>query len=72
MAENKTQKKVLILCGDYMENSEVMVPFQALLAYSVAVDAVCPSKKASDVCRTAVHQLSTHQGKKRNVLHVLQ
>ncbi|MCD7446442.1 hypothetical protein HAX54_007754 [Datura stramonium] len=39
----------------------VMVPFQALLAYGVAVDAVCPGKKAGDVCRTAIHQLSGHQ-----------
>lgn len=38
-----------------------MVPFQALLAYGVAVDAVCPDKKAGDVCRTAIHQLATHQ-----------
>ncbi|KAK4360881.1 hypothetical protein RND71_019833 [Anisodus tanguticus] len=36
---------------------KVMVPFQALLAYGVAVDAVCPG----DVCRTAVHQFSGHQ-----------
>lgn len=38
-----------------------MVPFQALLAYGVAVDAVCPGKKAGDICRTSVHQLSGHQ-----------
>ncbi|KAH9602428.1 hypothetical protein KSS87_013027 [Heliosperma pusillum] len=61
MAEKNPQKKVLILCGDYMEDYEVMVPFQALLAYGVAVDAVCPGKKSGDVCRTAVHQLSTYQ-----------
>lgn len=40
---------------------QVMVPFQALLAYGVAVDAVCPGKKAGDICRTSVHQLSGHQ-----------
>ncbi|KAF3647975.1 Protein DJ-1 -like protein D [Capsicum annuum] len=55
------QKRVLLLCGDYVEDYEVMVPFQALLAYGVAVDAVCPGKKAGDVCRTSVHQLSHHQ-----------
>lgn len=38
-----------------------MVPFQALLAYGVSVDAACPQKKAGDVCRTAVHSLSGHQ-----------
>ncbi|KMT13316.1 hypothetical protein BVRB_4g084590 [Beta vulgaris subsp. vulgaris] len=61
MADSKVQKRVLLLCGDFMEDYEVMVPFQALLAYGVAVDAVCPDKKAGDVCRTAIHQLSAHQ-----------
>ncbi|GAA0168073.1 cysteine protease [Lithospermum erythrorhizon] len=55
------EKRVLLLCGDYVEDYEVMVPFQALLAYGVAVDAVCPGKKAGDVCRTAIHQLSVYQ-----------
>ncbi|XP_054795631.1 protein DJ-1 homolog D-like [Prosopis cineraria] len=55
------QKRVLLLCGDYMEDYETMIPFQALQAYGVSVDAVCPGKKAGDVCRTAVHQLSVYQ-----------
>lgn len=38
-----------------------MVPFQALQAYGIDVDAVCPGKKAGDVCRTSVHQFSGHQ-----------
>jgi len=38
-----------------------MVPFQALQAYGVSVDAVCPSKKAGNICRTAVHQGIGHQ-----------
>uniref|UniRef100_A0A1D1XD75 Intracellular protease 1 n=1 Tax=Anthurium amnicola TaxID=1678845 RepID=A0A1D1XD75_9ARAE len=54
-------KTVLILCGDYMEDYEVMVPFQALQAYGLSVDAVCPGKKAGDICRTAVHQRFGHQ-----------
>ncbi|RVW61097.1 Protein DJ-1-like D [Vitis vinifera] len=58
---HKMAKSVLILCGDYMEDYEVMVPFQALLAYGVSVHAVCPGKKAGDVCRTAVHQGLGHQ-----------
>lgn len=44
-----------------MEDYEVMVPFQALQAYGVAVDAVCPGKKAGDICRTAIHQPMGHQ-----------
>lgn len=55
------QKRVLLLCGDYMEDYEAMVPFQALLAYGISVDAVCPGKKAGDICRTAIHQSSAHQ-----------
>ncbi|PIN16056.1 putative transcriptional regulator DJ-1 [Handroanthus impetiginosus] len=55
------QKRVLLLCGDYTEDYEVMVPFQALLAYGLSVDAVCPGKKAGDVCRTAIHDSFGHQ-----------
>ncbi|XP_050227811.1 protein DJ-1 homolog D-like [Mercurialis annua] len=55
------EKRVLLLCGDYMEDHEAMVPFQALLAFGVKVDAVCPGKKTGEFCRTAVHQFSIHQ-----------
>ncbi|GFY87674.1 class I glutamine amidotransferase-like superfamily protein [Actinidia rufa] len=61
MANSRAQRNVLILCGDYMEDYEAMVPFQALLAYGVSVDAVCPGKKAGDICRTAIQQFSRHQ-----------
>ncbi|KAJ0042629.1 hypothetical protein Pint_18292 [Pistacia integerrima] len=54
MANSNGKRSVLLLCGDYMEDYEAMVPFQALLAYGVSVHAVCPGKKAGDVCRTAV------------------
>ncbi|KAE8713357.1 Protein DJ-1-like protein D [Hibiscus syriacus] len=57
----KSGKSVVLLCGDYVEDYEVMVPFQALLAYGVSVAAVCPGKKAGEVCRTAVHYLAGHQ-----------
>ena len=55
MSDSNQQKKILILCGDFMEDYEVMVPFQALLAFGYAVDAVSPGKKAGDRCRTAIH-----------------
>ncbi|KAI4324264.1 hypothetical protein L6164_023817 [Bauhinia variegata] len=54
-------KRVLVICGDFMEDAEVMVPIQALQAYGVFVDAVSPGKKAGDFCRTSVHQNSGHQ-----------
>ncbi|ONI15028.1 hypothetical protein PRUPE_3G022000 [Prunus persica] len=53
----KGERRVLLVLGDYVEDYEAMVPFQALQAYGVSVDAVCPGKKAGDICRTAIHQL---------------
>ncbi|CAL0315690.1 unnamed protein product [Lupinus luteus] len=54
-------KSVLLICGDYMEDYEAMVPFQALQAYGLTVHAVCPGKKVGDLCRTSIHQDSGHQ-----------
>ena len=53
--------QLLVLCGDYMEDYEVMVPYQTLLALGYTVDAVCPGKKAGDVCRTAIHDFEGDQ-----------
>lgn len=54
-------KKILMLVGDYVEDYEVMVPFQALLAVGHTVHAVCPDKKAGDSVRTAVHDFEGDQ-----------
>lgn len=35
---------------------QAIVPFQALQAYGVQVDAVCPGKMAGDVCRTVKYK----------------
>ena len=48
-------QKILLLAGDFTEDYETMVPFQALSMLGYQVDAVCPDKKAGDVVRTAVH-----------------
>lgn len=48
-------KKILMFVGDFTEDYETMVPFQALSMLGYQVDAVCPDKKAGDVVRTAVH-----------------
>ena len=48
-------KKILMICGDYCEDYETMVPFQALLAVGHTVHAVCPDKKAGDHIKTAIH-----------------
>jgi protease I len=54
-------KKILMLAGDYVEDYEVMVPFQALLMVGHTVHAVCPNKKAGDKVRTAVHDFEGDQ-----------
>ena len=54
-------KKLLMLVGDYVEDYEVMVPFQALLMVGHRVDAVCPNKKAGESVRTAIHDFEGDQ-----------
>ncbi|MFZ7126965.1 MAG: DJ-1/PfpI family protein [Desulfobacterales bacterium] len=54
-------KKILFLVGDYVEDYEVMVPFQALQAVGHTVHAVCPDKKAGEQVRTAVHDFEGDQ-----------
>ena len=54
-------KKILMVCGDYCEDYETMVPFQALLAVGHTVHAVCPDKKAGDSIKTAIHDFEGAQ-----------
>ncbi|MDZ8092517.1 MAG: DJ-1/PfpI family protein [Nostoc sp. DedQUE05] len=54
-------KKLLMLVGDYVEDYEVMVPFQTLQVVGHTVHAVCPDKKAGDKVRTAVHDFEGDQ-----------
>ncbi len=54
-------KKILMLVGDFVEDYEVMVPFQALLMVGHTVHAVCPGKKAGETVRTAVHDFEGDQ-----------
>jgi len=54
-------KKILMLVGDYVEDYEVMVPFQTLLMVGHQVEAVCPNKKAGEVVRTAIHDFEGDQ-----------
>jgi protease I len=54
-------KKILMIVGDYVEDYEVMVPFQALLMVGHTVHAVCPDKKAGETVRTAVHDFDGDQ-----------
>ena len=54
-------KKILFLVGDFAEDYEVMVPFQALSMLGYVVHAVCPEKKAGDQIKTAIHDFEGHQ-----------
>lgn len=54
-------KKILMLVGDYVEDYEVMVPFQALLMVGHHVHAVCPDKTAGQSVRTAIHDFEGEQ-----------
>src|SRR6202142_3548596 len=55
------KKNILMLVGDYVEDYEVMVPFQALQMVGHTVHAVCPGKKAGEKVRTAVHDFEGDQ-----------
>lgn len=54
-------KKILMVVGDYVEDYEVMIPFQALLMVGHQVQAVCPGKKAGEAVRTAIHDFEGDQ-----------
>ncbi|MCO7514582.1 DJ-1/PfpI family protein [Pseudomonas guariconensis] len=56
-----TAKKILMLVGDYVEDYEVMVPFQALKMVGHTVHAVCPEKLAGQTVRTAIHDFEGDQ-----------
>lgn len=48
-------QKLLMIVGDFVEDYEVMVPFQALQAVGHTVHAVCPDKQSGDSVKTAIH-----------------
>jgi protease I len=53
--------KILMITGDFVEDYENMVPFQALLAMGHEIDAVCPDKKAGDSIATSIHDFEGDQ-----------
>jgi len=56
-----SKKSILMLIGDYVEDYEVMVPFQALRMVGHTVHAVCPGKKSGESVRTAIHDFEGDQ-----------
>ncbi len=53
--------KLLLLAGDFVEDYEIMVPFQALQMVGHQVDAICPGKKKGEQVRTAIHDFEGDQ-----------
>ena len=53
--------KLLLLAGDFVEDYEIVVPFQALQMVGHTVHAVCPGKKKGDQVRTAIHDFEGDQ-----------
>ncbi|MBD1425858.1 DJ-1/PfpI family protein [Sphingobacterium arenae] len=54
-------KKVLLLVGDYVEDYEAMVPFQAMESVGIKVDAIAPDRKSGDTVPTAIHDFTGDQ-----------
>lgn len=54
-------KRILMLAGDFVEDYEVMVPFQAMMSLGIRVDVVCPGKKSGDSIPTAIHDFEGDQ-----------
>ncbi len=56
-----SKKSILMIVGDYVEDYEVMVPFQALLMVGHTVHAVCPGKKYGEMVPTCIHDFEGDQ-----------
>lgn len=54
-------KKILMIVGDFVEDYEVMVPFQALQMVGHTVHAVCPNKRKGERVKTAIHDFEGDQ-----------
>ena len=56
-----SKKSILMLIGDYVEDYEVMVPFEALQMVGHTVHAVCPGKKSGEFVPTCIHDFEGDQ-----------
>jgi protease I len=54
-------KRILMIVGDFGEDYETMVPYQALLAVGHTVHAACPGKNAGDMIATSIHDFEGQQ-----------
>ena len=53
--------ELLMIVGDFGEDYEIMVPFQALQMVGHEVDAVCPEREAGETVKTAIHDFRGDQ-----------
>ncbi|HLR36505.1 MAG TPA: DJ-1/PfpI family protein [Chitinophagaceae bacterium] len=54
-------KRILMFAGDFVEDYELMVPYQALISVGCDVDVICPGKKKGDKIATAIHDFTEFQ-----------
>ncbi len=54
-------KRILFVVGDFVEDYEIMVPYQMLLMVGHHCDCVCPGKKGGDYVTTAIHDFDGYQ-----------
>ncbi|ATU71679.1 protease [Komagataeibacter rhaeticus] len=53
--------RLLLLAGDYVEDYEIMVPYQALTMLGYRVDTVCPGRGKGEHVLTAIHDFEGAQ-----------
>lgn len=56
-----SEKRILMIVGDFVEDYEAMVPLQILQTVGHTVVTVCPGKSAGDSVATAIHDFEGHQ-----------
>ena len=56
-----SSKKILFIVGDFVEDYEIMVPYQLLLMVGHECHSVCPNNRAGDYVTTAIHDFDGHQ-----------
>ena len=61
--------RVLIIAGDFVEDYELMVPFQALSMLGHDVSVVCPDKQKGEQIKTAIHDFEGDQTYTEKVGH---
>jgi protease I len=61
--------KLLMIVGDFIEDYEVMVPFQALQMIGHTIHAVCPGKKTGEFVKTSIHDFEGDQTYTEKVGH---